>query len=125
MITYSKLKCFSVWTDGVASGLEELQEAGITVDQISETLSTVPFNPATKILIQYLSSNGITLMIASDANTFYIDQILRHFNIRKYFERIYSNQGTIINGKLKVSRYVPVDECHGCKLCPANLCKVR
>lgn len=119
------MKSFDVWTDGVASGLEELQESGVTVDQLSQTLSTVPFNPKTKCLIEYLSANGITMMIASDANTFYIDEILRHHNLRQYFERIYSNHGNVINGKLQVSRYVPVYECHGCKQCPANLCKVR
>lgn len=123
-LNWQKLKTYHVWTDAVSSGLEALQHAGVTVEQISQTLSSIPFNAKTKTLIEYLSSKGITLMIASDANTFYINEILRHFNILQYFERIFTNYGIIEDGKLTVSRYVPADTCHGCSQCPANLCKV-
>ena len=119
-----KLKTFTVWTDAIVSGIETLHADGITVEQISKSLSSIPFNPKTATLIKYLSSKGVTLMIASDANTFYIDEILRNFEIRQYFTRIYSNKGIIKDGKLIISRYVPADACHGCDQCPPNLCKV-
>ena len=119
-----QLNTFAVWTDGVECGLQELQNEGVTIDKISETLSTVPFNPATKEILEYLASKNVTLMIASDANTFYIDQILRHFNINQYFSRIYTNAGIIKDGRLSVSRYSGPDQPHGCALCPLNLCKV-
>jgi pyridoxal phosphate phosphatase PHOSPHO2 len=117
------LKTYTVWTDAVSCGLEELQDAGVTVQQISQVLLTVPFNIKTKSLIEYLSSKGLKIMIASDANTFYINEILSYFNILHHFERIYTNFGTIKDGKLKLARYVPVDSSHGCSRCPANLCK--
>ena len=63
------------------------------------------------------------MMIASDANTFYIKEILRNFNILHHFERIYTNAGNVKDGKLTLTRYVPPDSCHGCSRCPANLCK--
>ena len=113
-----------MWTDAIASGLQELYNDGITIDQISQTLATIPFNQNTCRLLEYLSSKGVTMMIASDANTFYINEILRNFSIAQYFERIYTNQGAVVDGKLSVSRYISSDACHGCDLCPPNLCKV-
>ncbi|GJY73402.1 inorganic pyrophosphatase 2-like protein [Tanacetum coccineum] len=65
------------------------------------------------------------LRIVSDANTFFIETVLKHLGIRGCFSEINTNPGFVDEeGKLRISLYHDFHNLsHGCTLCPANMCK--
>lgn len=68
----------------------------------------------------------VTLVIASDANTVFINQILEANGVDVgTFSRIYTNGGRWSpDDVLEVQPYQSVDAPHGCpRACPANMCK--
>jgi len=67
------------------------------------------------------------LRIVSDANTFFIETILKHLGIREYFSEINTNPGYVNEeGRLRILPYHDFNKAsHGCSLCPPNMCKVN
>jgi pyridoxal phosphate phosphatase PHOSPHO2 len=64
--------------------------------------------------------------VVSDANTFFIETILKHFGIRECFSEINTNPGYVDEeGRLKILPYHDLNKPpHQCNLCPPNMCKV-
>jgi len=75
-------------------------------------------------IIKLLGTNGIPMIIISDANSVFIQLILKAYFIDHFFD-----QGTIFTnpavwddqGRLRVSYYDK--KVHGCAICPRNMCK--
>ncbi|KAJ3357992.1 hypothetical protein HDU83_000049 [Entophlyctis luteolus] len=83
------------------------------------TWCTIEFNPAIIKMCEAIRSAGGDIIIVSDANTIYIDEIA------KYITEIVTNPGTWSEtGRLHVQRRVKAPEVHGCtNVCSVNLCK--
>ena len=66
------------------------------------------------------------LRIVSDANTFFIETVLKHLGVRECFSEINTNPGFVDDEcKLRILPYHDFHSSpHGCTLCPANMCKV-
>lgn len=65
------------------------------------------------------------LKVVSDANTFYIETILKHHGLYDCFSEIISNPAFVNEeGKLRIFPYHDLASPHGCDLCPPNMCKV-
>ena len=65
------------------------------------------------------------LKIVSDANSFFIERILKHHGVWNCFSDITANPSYVNEeGKLRVCPYHDyVKSSHGCNLCPPNMCK--
>lgn len=66
------------------------------------------------------------LRIVSDANTFFIETVLKHLGVRECFSEINTNPGCVNQeGRLGILPYHDFNKSpHGCSLCPPNMCKV-
>jgi pyridoxal phosphate phosphatase PHOSPHO2 len=79
-----------------------------------------------KETLEWIHDNGGHIAILSDANTFYIDTILKHHGVLHLIQKVVTNKGYFDeNNRLRVGRFhdrsLPP---HSCAIgCPANLCK--
>ena len=61
------------------------------------------------------------LIIISDANTYYISEIIKHHKVEHYFMKILTNPAEFDGPKLTVKRFS--EELHGCDSCSVHMCK--
>ncbi|KAF9349292.1 hypothetical protein BGX26_012387 [Mortierella sp. AD094] len=116
------------WTDLQQRLLGELFERGISREDIERTLSHIPFAPEMIEALKLMKSQGSELYILSDANTVYIETVLKTYNIDHLFTEIITNPAKFDErGRLNVVRFHGLDkEPHRCPLpCQPNLCKGR
>ena len=64
---------------------------------------------------------GSEILILSDANTWYIESILKSLNIDNLFTEVISNRVIWKESTWRICPYHP--ESHACEQCPPNLCK--
>ncbi|KAG0079869.1 hypothetical protein BGZ92_000857 [Podila epicladia] len=93
------------WTDLQQGLLGKLFASGVSRKDIEDTLSQVPFDTDMIEALTLMKAHGSELYILSDANTVYIE--------------------TILKGRLNVVRFHGLDRPpHDCRLpCEPNLCK--
>ncbi|KAF9427160.1 hypothetical protein BGZ76_002444 [Entomortierella beljakovae] len=116
------------WTDLQQRLLGELFDRGIAREDIEKTLSHIPFAPEMIEALKLMKAQGSELYILSDANTVYIETVLKTCNIDHLFTGIITNPAAFDErGRLNVVRYHGLDiEPHKCPLpCQPNLCKGR
>jgi pyridoxal phosphate phosphatase PHOSPHO2 len=65
------------------------------------------------------------LRIVSDANSFFIETILKHHGVLNCFSKITANPSYVNEeGRLIICPYHDyLKSSHGCNLCPPNMCK--
>ncbi|CAG8602482.1 14090_t:CDS:2 [Funneliformis caledonium] len=115
------------WTDLMHMLLEELHKEGISRQQIEDALAKIPFSPAMIESLKAIKRSKGEIIILSDANTEYIDIILKAYGVRDLISLIISNPASWDeNGRLHVKRLIPLEDPHGCENeCAVNLCKGR
>ncbi|KAG9319587.1 hypothetical protein KVV02_000612 [Mortierella alpina] len=132
------------WTDLQDMLLGQLFDRGVTKQDLENTLRQVPMMPEVIAALRLMKAQGAELCIISDANTFYIDTILKAsshranafsrpffcfaYEIDQLFSKVITNPGQFDEqGRLHVSRFHGLDlEPHGCaNPCQPNLCKGR
>ncbi|KAF9339751.1 hypothetical protein BGZ91_004827 [Linnemannia elongata] len=114
------------WTDLQQRLLGELFDRGVSREDIERTLANIPFVPERIEALKLMKEHGSDLYILSDANTVYIETILKAYNIDNLFTGILTNPASFDSkGRLNVTRYHGLDkEPHKCPLpCEPNLCK--
>ncbi|KAJ3015016.1 UNVERIFIED_CONTAM: hypothetical protein HDU68_012928 [Siphonaria sp. JEL0065] len=114
------------WTDLVHQLLGELHQEGKTKQEIIDVLGEIEFNPAILKMLHAIKGAGGDIIIVSDANTVYIDEILKAKNAREYISEIITNPGIWdpTTSRLSVTRRIAPPETHGCSgACSVNLCK--
>ncbi|KAJ3073119.1 hypothetical protein HDU98_002208 [Podochytrium sp. JEL0797] len=121
----SELQGTVQWTDLMHQLLGELHAEGKTKEQIIECLGAIKFNPAILDMFEAIKAAGGDIIIVSDANTIYIDEILKAKNARQYISEIITNPGTWTStGRLSVTRRIAPPQSHSCTFpCSLNLCK--
>eukprot|EP01119_Soliformovum_irregulare_P006811 TRINITY_DN19233_c0_g1_i1.p1 TRINITY_DN19233_c0_g1~~TRINITY_DN19233_c0_g1_i1.p1 ORF type:complete len:244 (-),score=55.95 TRINITY_DN19233_c0_g1_i1:106-837(-) len=113
------------WTQLMDQMMTGLHQEGKLQQEITQCLATIPFADAMIEAIRLIVASGAELKIISDANSFFIDAILKAKNIDHHFTEIITNPARWDeNGALRVESYhgdhlAP----HGCDICPVNLCK--
>ncbi|KAG0281581.1 hypothetical protein BGZ95_001932 [Linnemannia exigua] len=115
-----------VWTELQDLLLQRLFERGITQQDLEKTLRNIPFTPEIIAALRLMKSQGAELCIISDANTFYIEYILKAHGLEGIFSKIITNPAHFdTHGRLHVKRFHGLDkEPHNCPLpCQPNLCK--
>ncbi|KAF9096869.1 hypothetical protein BGX29_008415, partial [Mortierella sp. GBA35] len=115
-----------LWTDLQDILLQRLFERGVTKQDLERTLHKIPFTPEIIAALRLMKSHGAELCILSDANTFYIDCILKAHGLDRVFSKIITNPAHFDDqGRLHVARFHGLDKPpHNCPLpCQLNLCK--
>ncbi|XP_071711336.1 inorganic pyrophosphatase 2-like [Rutidosis leptorrhynchoides] len=122
---YNQLNPTMAWNALMRRMMEELHQQGKTIEDIKQVLTRVAIHPRVVPAIKAAHALGCDLRIISDANTFFIETILKHLGVRECFSEINTNPGLIDDeGKLRVLSYHDVlKPPHGCTLCPTNMCK--
>ncbi|KAG0005116.1 hypothetical protein BGZ65_011953 [Modicella reniformis] len=116
------------WTDLQDQLLRELHSRGITRQDLEKTLRKIPFTIEMITALRMMKSQGAELCILSDANTFYIDTILKAYEIDQLFTKVITNPAHFDDrGRLRIERFHGLDkDPHGCPMpCHENLCKGR
>ncbi|CEG80674.1 hypothetical protein RMATCC62417_14974 [Rhizopus microsporus] len=116
------------WTDLMDYALCALQSKGITKEDIIETLKKIPFSEEMRNVLFDLKAKGVPVILLSDANTFYIETILKAYGVRDCVTEIITNPAYIDEqGRLRVRRYIlSTDLPHNCSNpCSVNICKGR
>jgi len=113
-----------VWTDFMDMSLGRLHEAGHKREPITRALSSIPMASGSIQSLSSLSQAGAICAIISDANTVFIDEILKAYKCRHYFtdDNIHTNPAHYDDSERLRVRYYHSDP-HGCVRCPRNLCK--
>ncbi|KAK3846336.1 MAG: putative phosphatase-domain-containing protein [Linnemannia gamsii] len=114
------------WTDLQQRLLGELFDRGISREDIERTLSNISFAPERIEALKLMKEHDSDLYILSDANTVYIETILKAYKIDHLFTGILTNPASFNpQGRLNVARYHNLDKPpHQCPLpCEPNLCK--
>ncbi|BGP16753.1 hypothetical protein JCM10213_002144 [Rhodosporidiobolus nylandii] len=117
------------WTDSCAEHLRKLHAEGFGKEDVEETMRKVPFHPAMVRAIKHVANSEElkgSWTILSNANSVYIDTILKHNGVDKDVDEVVTNPAHFEeNGLLVVKRRVdPAGPQHACKVgCSANMCK--
>ncbi|XP_057521596.1 inorganic pyrophosphatase 2-like [Amaranthus tricolor] len=123
---YDQLLNTMPWNTMMDKLMKEIYERGNTINDIVEVLKRVPIHSRIIPAIQAAHAAGCDLRIVSDANVFFIETILDHLGLRKYFSDINTNPGYVDEeGRLRI---LPIHDFtkspHGCtNPCPPNMCK--
>lgn len=115
-------------TADYALGLFHERMPDVTRDQIRNTAARVPVSSkmldAVKLAVD---EHNATVVIASDANDFFIRSMLQLHNMTEYVSEIHANKAkwdTAKSARLRVKPYhAKAKKPHGCERCPSNLCK--
>lgn len=101
------------------------QQLGRSPADVAAAVRATPFHPALLALLRQAAAapEALEMLIVSDANTFYIGELLGHHGLRGAFSEVHSNRAEWRDGALRVAAYHSA--AHGCRLCPPNLCKGR
>lgn len=110
-----------VWCD-LMNELVQVLQIEHTPAQITERLAEVPIETQMYTSLEYAYEAGTEIIIISDSNTFYIDQIMEKKDFKRFIRRVITNNGVIgENGKLSITRHTLDNDC--VNLCSKNLCK--
>lgn len=98
---------------------------GVTRDDIARAMAELPWFEEVKLVVKELGEDPrVTQHIISDANSVFIEDILRHHGLLECFASTTTNPAAYDDaGTLRVQPHQPADTPHGCALCPVNLCK--
>lgn len=118
------------WTQIMQSQLAELARSeGYSKEDVLKCLHNVKMDPVliTALRQLHLSQDpSIKVIIASDANTIFIDEILKANGVEEgTFDMVYTNPGSWIEADtIQVEPYQSVSSPHHCpRGCPENMCK--
>ncbi|KAI3777889.1 hypothetical protein L1987_47692 [Smallanthus sonchifolius] len=108
-----------------------VDELGAT-DQFNQLLPTMPWNSLmddggiafTRFAKVHTNCFRCDLRVVSDANTLFIETVLKHLGILECFSEINTNPCFIDEeGRLRILPYHDSHKSpHGCTLCPSNMC---
>ena len=112
------------WTDMMHHCVGLLHERKVTPEQIEHCFDDIPLAPEMSQALRLIASRGVSMEVVSDANSVFIDCILRHYRLRDLFSRVTTNPAFFDSeGRLHIVRLIKKTEPHGCVLCPENMCK--
>ncbi|KAK9128803.1 hypothetical protein Syun_017603 [Stephania yunnanensis] len=127
--SFEELTSTMPWNLAMDIVLGKMHSQGITIEDIADCLRKAPLIPHIASTIKTAHSLGCELRIVSDANTFFIETILKHHGLLDCFSEINTNPSIIDNqGRLRIF------PCHdltspncisNLDSCPPNMCKGR
>ena len=116
------------WTTLMDSMVGIMMRNGINRQQLSDCLHGIPFFEETFQSLRMAKEIGAKVIILSDANDYYIAEIMKHNNLDHFIDQTITNFSTfesLENGSevLRIKPYQNPSTPHSCHNCPINLCK--
>lgn len=111
------------WAESMSFTLKELHENNFSKQDIDNIIKTIPLLDGMLNAINVLKDkkDNVELVMVSHSNSYFIDILLREFNMGSLFDIIYTYQSEWINEQLFIK---PYDVPHTmCELCPIDFCK--
>ncbi|RIB14943.1 phosphatase phospho-type [Gigaspora rosea] len=111
------------WTDLMNYLVGEIYKQGITKQQFEQAFAAIPFKPEMIEALKMIKSANGDIIILSDANTVYIEAILKAYEVIDLISNIISNPAAWDeDGRLHIRRLNNIP--HGCENpCSENICK--
>ena len=98
-----------------------IKEEGVNIEDMSKCLRRVPYFQETFFSAKLASQCGSELYIISDANNYYIKEVLDEHGLEPLFSRVFTNFASVEDGVLRIRPYHQESSPHNCSLCPPNL----
>ncbi|KAE8736136.1 Inorganic pyrophosphatase 1 [Hibiscus syriacus] len=115
------------WNSLMDRMMKELHSQGTRIEDIVAVLKRTPIHPRIIEAIKSAHALGCDLKIVSDANTFFIQTVLKHCGLKECFSEIHTNPGFVDEeGRLRIFPHHDFPKSsHGCvhPSCPPNMCK--
>lgn len=126
------------FTDMMGMVMRELALRGFSKSDVDRSLCSCRMKEECVAMLQFLRDMGFYVVIISNANTYFIETILAHYQVRNCVDEIHSNPAAWLpmdpNTQdsaetrrlfLQIQRLVAVDQPHACGLgiCAVNMCK--
>lgn len=109
------------WTHYMGEVFKLLHSNHVTRDNILTCLTEISLAPGMRDLLTGLPKQDTEFIIISDANSVFINHLLKHFGLRDLFKEVYTNPAEFDEGGcLNVKMYHLQDWC---SLSTKNLCK--
>jgi len=113
------------WASVFADELRQLQEGGVSMHEIEAVLQKIRIDEDLKYVLQILSARRDTdVRILSDANTWFIETVLKANGMSHLVSQIVSNIARVEGSKVQVLPYHTTPHPTS-STSPANLCKGR
>ncbi|KAI8981570.1 phosphatase phospho-type [Pilobolus umbonatus] len=116
------------WTDLMDYAICQLQDRGYTPEDMANVLRTIPFSKEMRNVLLDLKSRKIPVILMSDANHFYINTILKAYQVHDCVTEIITNPTYVDErGRMRIRRLIQSsDPQHNCiNPCAENICKGR
>ncbi|XP_061921850.1 pyridoxal phosphate phosphatase PHOSPHO2 [Entelurus aequoreus] len=112
------------WTEFMATVMNYIGEQEVSADKIRSVMEDIPFTPGMSDLLTFISENKrwVDCIVISDANTLFIDWILRAAGLGAAVDQVFTNPASV-NERGRVE--LRCHHAHDCARCPVNLCKRR
>ncbi|CAN1137066.1 Thiamine phosphate phosphatase-like protein [Linum perenne] len=122
---FNQLRSALPWNSLMDRMMTELHLQGKSSEDIVHCLRETPLHPKIIGAIKSAHALGCELRVISDANLFFIEEILDHHGLLGCFSQIHTNPATMDeHGRLRISPYHDLGlPPHGCSMCPPNMCK--
>lgn len=126
---FESLQPTTPWNPLMDMMMGDIHSKGRTIEDIGECLKRAPVDPHIIEAIKSAHALGCDLRVVSDANTFFIETILKHHGFLDCFSEINTNPCYVDEeGRLRILPFhAAADDAtkpsHGCTLCPPNMCK--
>lgn len=109
------------WTRFMGEVFRYLHDHKTTPQQILECMTEIDFSPGMKDLLCSLDKEKTESIIISDANSVFINHILKHHDMQANFQQVFTNPAYFNqDGRLEIEMYHVQDTC---SLSTVNLCK--
>jgi pyridoxal phosphate phosphatase PHOSPHO2 len=113
------------WTNGMNTEMGMLHGKGTTVQEIEEYLMSIKIERELSDAIKLASASGAIIHILSDANTWFIDVILRANGLSGTIARVCSNPVEFERGRVRILPFHTSPHPDPESTSPPNLCKGR
>ena len=115
----------NAWTAGMDAEMRKIHEQGVSKQQVEDFLHSIKIEPELSDALKLAHANGVIIHILSDANTWFIDVILRANGLLSCITHVCSNPCTVeASGRIRVLPYHTTPHPAG-STSPPNLCKGR
>nr|AQS22610.1 putative phosphatase phospho2 [Pseudodiaptomus poplesia] len=118
----AKLYSSAGWTEYMGTVFKLLWEQGVTKEAILSLMRTLELTPVMHQLITEAHNDlHAKIIIISDSNSVFIDEILKHRNLIEMVDRVFTNPASWTDKDLLTIQ--PFHHQEDCKLSSKNLCK--
>ena len=108
------------WTDIMDKVFGNLHAENLKKEDFNRCFESLKFTAGMKEACNFLHEKGVSTIIISDSNSYFIDHLLQRDSLCHIFCSVYTNPAEWdSNGCLHIEQY----HKHECSVCPPNLCK--